>query len=328
MTASGNRSNKSDFMAQMPASRPAAALMFPANQAGFEDASHDAVRDSPDGQLATTFFAHSSVSNEDRDFLLLERLAILNTVPIAGVHGRPGRDCRAMPGKLSVIIPVYNERGTLEEVLSRVGQAPMEKEVIVVDDGSDDGTREILERLSNNAGRADRLRIVFHERNRGKGAAVRTGIAQATGDWILIQDADLEYDPRDYPMLLAPLQDGRADVVYGSRFLHGAHRTRYLQHYLANRFLTFVSNLMTNQKLSDMETGDKVFRREVLDGIRLRSNRFEIEPEITVKLTRQGYRIHEIPISYNSRSYQEGKKITWVDGLKALWALFRYRFFS
>ena len=233
-----------------------------------------------------------------------------------------------MPGKLSVIIPVYNERRTLEEVLGRVARAPMEKEVIVVDDGSDDGTREILKRLAENAGPSDRLRIVFHERNQGKGAAVRTGIAQATGDWILIQDADLEYDPQDYPALLAPLLAGRADVVYGSRFLDGAGRTRYLQHYLANRFLTFVSNLMTRQNLSDMETGYKVFRREVLDGIRLRSNRFEIEPEITVKLTRQGYRIHEIPISYNSRSYREGKKITWVDGLKALWALFRYRFFS
>ncbi len=233
-----------------------------------------------------------------------------------------------MPGKLSVIIPVYNERGTLEEVLRRVAREPMNKEVIVVDDGSDDGTREILQRLSNSAGRSDRLRIVFHERNQGKGAAVRTGVSQATGDWILIQDADLEYNPQDYPMLLAPLLDGRADVVYGSRFLDGSRRTRYLQHYLANQFLTFVSNLVTKQKLSDMETGYKVFRREVLDGIRLRSNGFEIEPEITVKLTRQGYRIHEIPISYNSRSYREGKKITWMDGVKALWALFRYRFFS
>ena len=232
-----------------------------------------------------------------------------------------------MPGKLSVIIPVYNERDTLEEVLSRVNRSAMKKEIIVVDDGSDDGTREILERLSMNAGSLDRLRIVIHERNQGKGAAVRTGIAQVTGDWILIQDADLEYDPKDYPALLAPLLDGRADVVYGSRFLGGAGQTRYLQHYLANRFLTFVANLLTNQSLSDMETGYKVFRREVLDGIRLRSNRFEIEPEITVKLTRQGHRIHEIPISYNSRSYREGKKITWVDGVKALWALFRYRFF-
>lgn len=232
-----------------------------------------------------------------------------------------------MPDKLSVIIPAYNECGTLEVVLGRVARAPMEKEVIVVDDGSDDGTREILERLSQDAGSSDRLRIFFHDRNQGKGAAVRTGIAHATGDWILIQDADLEYDPQDYPVLLGPLLDGRADVVYGSRFLDGAHGTRYFQHYLANRFLTFVSNLMTGLKLSDMETGYKVFRRDVLDGIRLRSNRFEIEPEITAKVARRGYRICEVPISYNSRSYQEGKKITWVDGVKALWALFRFRFF-
>ena len=233
-----------------------------------------------------------------------------------------------MEGKLTVVIPVYNECGTVEEVLKRVAKAPLRKEVIVVDDGSDDGSREILERLSENAGPTDELRIIFHARNRGKGAAVRTGIARATGDWILIQDADLEYDPRDYPMLLAPLLDGRADVVYGSRFLGGAGQTRYFQHYLANRFLTFVTNLLTNQNLSDMETGYKVFRRQVLDGIRLRSNRFEFEPEITAKVARSGYRIYEIPISYNSRSYREGKKITWVDGLKALWALFRYRFFS
>ncbi len=233
-----------------------------------------------------------------------------------------------MEGKLTVVIPVYNECGTVEEVLKRVAKAPLRKEVIVVDDGSDDGSREILERLSGNAGPPDELRIFFHARNRGKGAAVRTGIARATGDWILIQDADLEYDPRDYPLLLAPLLDGRADVVYGSRFLGGAGQTRYFQHYLANRFLTFVTNLLTHQNLSDMETGYKVFRRQVLDGIRLRSDRFEFEPEITAKVTRRGYRIYETPISYNSRSYQEGKKITWVDGLKALWALFRYRFFS
>ena len=233
-----------------------------------------------------------------------------------------------MPGKLSVIIPVYNERGTLEEVLRRVARVPMEKEVIVVDDGSDDGTRKILESLLENADPSDRLRIFFHEKNRGKGAAVRTGIEQAAGDWILIQDADLEYDPQDYPALLAPLLDGRADVVYGSRFLDGAHGTRYFQHYLANRFLTFVSNLMTGLNLSDMETGYKVFRRQVLDGIRLLSNGFEFEPEITAKVARRGYRIYEVPISYNSRSYQEGKKITWVDGVKALWALLRFRFFS
>ena len=233
-----------------------------------------------------------------------------------------------MQGKLSVIIPVYNECDTVEEVLVRVAKSPVQKEIIVVDDGSDDGSREILARLSENADRPDDLKVFFHERNRGKGAAVRTGIAQATGDWILIQDADLEYDPRDYPTLVAPLQDGRADVVYGSRFLGGTHRTRYFQHYLANRFLTLVSNLLTNLDLSDMETGYKVFRRQVFDGIRLRSNRFEFEPEITAKVARKGYRIYETPISYNSRSYQEGKKITWVDGVRAVWAIFRYRFFD
>jgi glycosyltransferase involved in cell wall biosynthesis len=230
-----------------------------------------------------------------------------------------------MEGKLTVVIPVYNECGTVEEVLKRVAKAPLRKEVIVVDDGSDDGSREILERLSGNAGPPDELRIFFHARNRGKGAAVRTGIARATGDWILIQDADLEYDPRDYPLLLAPLLDGRADVVYGSRFLDGAHRTRYLQHYLANRFLTFVSNLMTNQNLSDMETGYKVFRREVIQQVRIEEDRFGFEPEITAKLVKlPGIRVYEVGVSYAGRTFEDGKKIDWRDGLHAVWCIVKY----
>jgi len=229
------------------------------------------------------------------------------------------------PFKLSVVIPVYNERRTLPVVLDRVRRTPFDKEIILVDDGSTDGTRPYLQALeeSGDAG----VRVFFHEKNRGKGAALRTGFEQVTGDVVIIQDADLEYDPQDYGRLLEPILDGRADVVYGSRFLGGPHRVLFFWHYLANRALTLFSNMLTNLNLSDMETCYKVLRTDVIRNLDLRSDRFTIEPEITVKLARGGYRIYETPISYSGRDYTEGKKITWRDGLPALWALVRHRFF-
>ena len=230
--------------------------------------------------------------------------------------------------KLSVIVPVYNEKSTIEEILRRVAAVSIPKEIIVVEDGSADGTREVLEQIGQDSHDYGDLTVLFHEKNQGKGAAVRTGIGCARGDVVIIQDADLEYDPREYPQLLRPILDGRADVVYGSRFLGGPHRVIYFWHYMGNRTLTFVSNLLTNLNLSDLETCYKVFRREIFDDIHLRSNRFEFEPEVTVKLAKKGYRIYETPISYSGRSYEEGKKITWIDGVKTLWALVRYRFFD
>ncbi|MGB7296099.1 MAG: glycosyltransferase family 2 protein, partial [Candidatus Aminicenantales bacterium] len=214
--------------------------------------------------------------------------------------------------KLSVIVPVFNERQTIEEIIRRVRAVDpgMEKEIIVVDDGSTDGTRETLQSL-NLAG----TRIVVHEKNRGKGAALRTGFDLAEGDIILVQDADLEYDPREYPHLLAPILDGRADVVYGSRFLGGPHRVFYFWHYVGNRFLTTFSNMLSNLNLTDMETCYKVFRRDVLKKIKLKSPRFGFEPEITVNLAKLRCRIYEVPISYSGRDYAEGKKIGWKDGL-------------
>lgn len=230
--------------------------------------------------------------------------------------------------KLSVIVPVYNEKSTIEELLRRVVVVPILKEIIVVDDGSTDGTEETLHRISRNSHDYGDLKVIFHEKNQGKGAAVRTGIAHAGGDILIIQDADLEYDPQEYPQLLGPILDGRADVVYGSRFLGGPHRVLYFWHYVGNRILTLISNILTNLNLSDLETCYKAFRREVFDHIHLKSNRFEFEPEVTVKVAKRGYRVYETPISYSGRSYQEGKKITWVDGVKTLWALMRYRFFD
>ena len=230
---------------------------------------------------------------------------------------------------LSVVIPCCDERQTLGEIVSRVLAADtlgLELDVIIVDDGSGDGSFEVAQAL------ADEHRLVRafrHPDNRGKGAAVRTGLGEAKGDIVLIQDADLEYDPADNPKLLKPITEGRADVVYGSRFRSTeSMRVLHFWHWVGNKAVTLLSNMFTNLNLTDIETGYKVFRRQVLDGIRLRSNRFEFEPEITAKVARRGYRIYEIPISYNSRSYREGKKITWVDGLKALWAIFRYRFFD
>jgi len=225
--------------------------------------------------------------------------------------------------KLSILIPVYNEAPTLREILARVRAVPLdiEKEIIVVDDGSTDGSREIL-RQEETAGD---LRIFYHERNQGKGAAVRTAIIQATGDILLIQDADLEYDPREYPNLLQPILEGRADVVYGSRFLGGPRKAMFFTHMLGNKLLTLVTNILFDTILSDMETCYKVFRAEVVKQIPLRSRRFEFEPEVTAKILKRGYRIYEVPISYTGREYEEGKKITWRDGLLALWTLLKYR---
>lgn len=227
--------------------------------------------------------------------------------------------------KLSVIIPVFNEQATIREVLDRVASVDIPKEILVVDDGSSDGTAEIIEEIVRGWQPTDELKFFKHPRNRGKGAAVRTGIEQFTGDVLIIQDADLEYDPREYPGLLEPILDGRADVVYGSRFLGGPHRVLYFWHYLGNKFLTLLSNMLSNLNLSDMETCYKAFRREVFDDLEIKSNRFEFEPEITLKVAKRGFRIYEAPISYSGRSYAEGKKITWVDGMKTLLALVRFR---
>lgn len=242
--------------------------------------------------------------------------------------------------KLSAVIPVYNEKNTIEEILRRVQEADLRKEIVVVDDCSTDGTRQYLEGMmraqeqgqshvpAHDGGDAvdvRDLRIFFQEQNQGKGAALRRGFAETSGDIVLVQDADLEYDPKDYPVLLEPIIDGRADVVYGSRFLGGPQRVHYFWHYVANRILTLISDVMTNLKLSDMETCYKVFRKEVLQGITLKSNRFGFEPEITAKVSKGKWRIYEVPISYAGRTYEEGKKITWKDGVQALWCIFRYK---
>src|SRR6202035_3396958 len=232
--------------------------------------------------------------------------------------------------RLSIVIPAYNERATAKILLERVARAPLpegvEREVIGVDDGSSDGTRELLRELL--AAGDPPFRLVEHAVNQGKGAAIRSGFAAATGDLVLIQDADLEYDPADYPRLLQPILDDEADVVFGSRFLGGPHRVLFFWHSVGNRFLTTLSNMLTDVNLSDMETCYKVFRREVLDGLRLESNRFGIEPELTAKVVRKGARIYEVPISYRGRTYAEGKKIGWKDGFAAIWAIVRYNFFS
>ncbi|MBI3780082.1 MAG: glycosyltransferase family 2 protein [candidate division NC10 bacterium] len=228
--------------------------------------------------------------------------------------------------KLSILIPVYNERPTIELLLKRVEAAPYEKEIILVDDGSTDGTREVLERLARD--HRDQVHLVLHPQNRGKGAAIRTAIEHVTGDIVIIQDADLEYDPKDYPALLGPILDGHADVVFGNRFHGGPHRVLYFWHYVGNRFLTNLCNMVTNLNLSDMEVGYKTFRAEVLQRLHIKSDRFGIEPELTVKVARLGCRVYEVPIAYHGRTYAEGKKITWKDGMAALYYILRFRFFD
>jgi len=225
---------------------------------------------------------------------------------------------------LSVIIPAYNEINFIDEIIKKVKDTPYEKEIIIADDCSTDGTREYLKGLKD---RRD-ITVVFHEKNQGKGAALRSGIAHAKGDIIIIQDADLEYDPREYPRLLEPILDGKADVVYGSRFLGGPHRVFYFWHYMGNSMVTLLSNIFTNLNLTDMETGYKVFKREVFEGIEIESNRFGFEPEITAKIARKRCRIYEVPISYYGRGYEEGKKITWRDGIKAFFTILKYNVFK
>ncbi|MEM7680988.1 MAG: glycosyltransferase family 2 protein [Planctomycetota bacterium] len=231
--------------------------------------------------------------------------------------------------KLSVVIPIYNEKATLADILQRVRAADRlgwALELVLVDDFSTDGTRDLLAEMQGD----DDLSIHYHDVNRGKGAALRTGFAQATGDVVLIQDADLEYDPQDYPKLLEPIDQGRADVVFGSRFVGGAsHRVLYYWHAMGNRALTLLSNMLTNLNLTDMEVCYKAFRKEVLDQIELKENRFGFEPEVTAKAARiKGVRIYEVGVSYAGRTYEEGKKIGWKDGVRAVWCILKYNLWA
>jgi len=222
---------------------------------------------------------------------------------------------------LSVLIPVYNERETIHEVIERVRAVPIDTEIILVDDYSEDGTRDVLRGLAESE---KDLKIRFHDVNRGKGAAIRTALAEATGDVVIIQDADMEYDPVEYPRLIAPIEQGVADVVYGSRFLGGPHRVLFFWHQLGNQFLTLMSNILTNLNLTDMETGYKVFRIEILKRMRLTTDRFGFEPEVTARIAQMRCRVYEMPISYWGRDYGEGKKITWKDGVAAFWHIFKF----
>jgi len=227
--------------------------------------------------------------------------------------------------KLSIVMPVYNEKDTIERIISRVMSVDvgLEKELVIVDDFSQDGTRDILAKLNN-----PEIKVFFHPENLGKGSALQTGFSKAAGDIVLVQDADLEYDPDEYPILLHPILDGRADVVYGSRFLSGPHRVLFFWHSVGNKLLTTFSNMLSNLNLTDMETCYKVFKKTVLDKIKLNSKRFGFEPEVTIKISKMKVRIYEVPISYSGRDYSEGKKIGWKDGFAAIFHLIRYKFFS
>jgi len=229
--------------------------------------------------------------------------------------------------KISILIPVYNECNSVGELLERVKAVEIDgdKEIVVVDDCSTDGTVDLLKEIQSND---DSIKFHFHDKNQGKGAALRSGFGLTTGDVIILQDADLEYDPAQYPDLLNPILAGKADVVYGSRFLGGPHRVLYFWHSVGNRFLTLLSNMCTNINLTDMETCYKVFRREVMEEMTIRSNRFGFEPEFTAKAAKKGWRIYEMPITYDGRTYEEGKKITWKDGVKAIFTIIYFRLFD
>lgn len=224
--------------------------------------------------------------------------------------------------KISVIIPVYNECNTIQEIIRKVQATGIPNEIVIVDDGSSDGTRQVLEEMKGK----EKVRVILHEKNIGKGSAVRTGFTHATGDVIIIQDADLEYDPREYPNLLKPIQEGLADVVYGSRFLGAARRPILFWNMVANKILTLVTNILYNNILSDMETGYKVFRKEVVDGMTLHAKRFDFEPEFTAKILKRKYSIVEVPIAFYPRDYSQGKKIHMRDAFEAMWTLVKYRF--
>ena len=227
--------------------------------------------------------------------------------------------------KLSIIIPAYNEKNTIEEIIKRVKAVNLPdvaKEIIVVDDGSTDGTTQILKEIEKNN---DEIKVLYHQKNLGKGAAVRTALAKATGDYTIIQDADLEYDPEDYQLMIKPIFKGKAEVVYGSRFT-GERRNMLFWHYVGNRFLSLVTNILYNTTLSDMETCYKLFKTDILKSLNLKAKGFEFEPEVTAKTLRKGIKIYEVPISYAGRDFSEGKKITWKAGFKALWILIKYRF--
>jgi glycosyltransferase involved in cell wall biosynthesis len=224
--------------------------------------------------------------------------------------------------KISVLIPAYNEKNTIREITKRVQAMNLADEIIIVDDGSKDGTRALLAEMDGK----DHVRVILHEKNQGKGAAVRTGISSATGDVLIIQDADLEYDPREYPNLLKPINEGLADVVYGSRFLGAPHRAILFWNMVANRLLTFMTNILYNNILTDMETGYKVFKREVVVDMTLHAKRFDFEPEFTAKILKKKVRVFEVPITFNPRDYSEGKKIKMRDAFEAVWTLIKYRF--